>query len=218
MYILYITKSWLLHSQYFTTFFINIIVLPGVIVLLYESFRKKYFIYSLFFIFLLIAPFFKANPVFVQQNTVKVQSWRESLLRELLPIKNELRNKVIFIDPGNFLNRYISTDFNVYLYAVNTNSQYGFTSRPFTTLPANELSKFSQFFHVSERMSLADNFLSSPNEYSYLDLLKYRVDYFIILNNPVPKYDLSKVKFFFEEELQNPPFFTTKNYTVYRNN
>lgn len=217
MYIFYISKFWLFHSQYFSTFFVLCFIVPGTLIVLYENFNKAHLFYKLLFIVLVLILPLKESTFLVQQKAMSNQKWRESLLSELRPIVDSLRNKVLFIDPGNFLNRYIVIDFDAYLYAVNMNGDHGIKSVPFTTLPSNKLDKFAQFFHAVDRMNLADRFLSSPDESSYTSLFRYRIDYFILPNFPIQKYDIIKVKYFIENHLKIPPFLVTNKYTVYSN-
>jgi hypothetical protein len=146
-----------------------------------------------------------------------MQVYRQSLLAELSSIKKDIEFKTVFINPNNFINRYIVTDYNAYIYAANTSEKlYGISERPFTTFATQSLDKFPQFFHVSERMFLADQFLSNPDSYTYESLLKFRIDYFILPKQADKKYDYRKATFFLNS-MDKRIVLETKKYFVYKN-
>lgn len=213
----YFSWFWDLFSQYYTSFFIKLILVPWIILFFYNYFyaKRTSFISLFVFISLVIFPILYSS----YANIEKYRSddiFRGKSISEFVWYKGLFWNKVLFFDPWDFLNRFSVVDFGSYIYS----STYGYyektTSRPFTTLSQRN-NDFPQFFHQEQRLILADNFLTKPNLYSFWELDKYKLDYFIIhkKNSIINKWqNYNNVHKFLRENTKT--IWETKNYIIYQ--
>lgn len=218
MLFMYITWLWLFHSQYFSNFFTKLILTPGVIIFFIKSFsgNRINFLQISSFLILLVFPLYY-RPFLNAQASVNKQEHRIRLNNEFGVYKETFYKKVLFMAPGDFINRYISVDFDTYIYAVHFWGYPTIWSRPFTTIPHKKLSKFPQFFHADERMYLADKFLINPNMINFANLQKFQLDYFIIPLKNVPPYNYLPTRIFLWERMNKNIIGETKNYVIYKN-
>ncbi len=177
------------HHKYFSDFSFMIVVIPIStywILSLLSSCEKKKKIFLLILSLILLCVI--GNLKYERQNsyTSDINNYRDKLLREFNFTPSEEENKTtIVINPCDYLNRYIITSENYYIYSANY-AQNKKCQRNIITNFNSKLEKYN-FVNIDTRNELAYEFYETFSQESFENLEKYPFDYIVISKNEIAK-------------------------------